>query len=211
MSHVHIVILACNVVSVLPDNRMHLAAQRRYIIRSGLKTRKAVYHVHWVLASRHSTSRRKLQNHNLRTHLRWVAKQIRKSARKSQKVVKFHAYIQILALNLCRLAYEFELDQSQRKSTQVVASPRKWSQVRASGKLALTCESVWPGPYTKLTVLPARFLSHPLPLAFDIQRVGLVQARHTPLCFRLFVGEFLVALWISCLIFPVMRFSVICL
>ena len=58
--------------------------------------------------------------------------------------------------NLCLLASKFELDQSQRKSTQVVASRRKSSQVDASGwpngrklnanpKLALTCESVWPG------------------------------------------------------------------
>ena len=48
--------------------------------------------------------------------------------------------------NLRRLACEFELDQSQRKSSQVDAS--RWpneTQVGCKLKLALTCESVWPG------------------------------------------------------------------
>ena len=99
-------------------------------------------------------------------------------SRKSQvgsqvaKSRKFHVYHwlmcfynnRLLALNLCRLALggqmvknlrllasKFELDQSQRKSTQVVASPRKWvarqtkRKLNASPKLASTGESVWPG------------------------------------------------------------------
>ena len=47
--------------------------------------------------------------------------------------------------NLCQLAYEFELDQTQRKSTQVGGQTKR--KLSASRKLALTCsESVWPGP-----------------------------------------------------------------
>ena len=42
-----------------------------------------------------------LQNQNLRTDLRRVAKRIRKSARKSQKAVHF---THIIGINLCRLA-----------------------------------------------------------------------------------------------------------
>ena len=76
------------------------------------------------------------QNQILRTDLRWVAKRIRKSARKFTQVAKsheFHAYtvdLHQLAINLRRLAlggqnvkilrrlaYEFEFDQSQRKSS----------------------------------------------------------------------------------------------
>ena len=90
---------------------------------------------------------------------------------------KFHAYHwlmcfynnRLLAINLCRLALggqtvkknlrvlaaKFELDQSQRKSTQVVASRCKSTQMgdqtkrklNASPKIASTCESVWPGLY----------------------------------------------------------------
>ena len=46
--------------------------------------------------------------------------------------------------NLCRLAYGFELDQTQRKSTQVGGQTKR--KLSASRKLALTCnESVWPG------------------------------------------------------------------
>ena len=74
---------------------------------------------------------------------RRVAKRIRKSVHKSQKSHKFHAYHwlmcfynnRLLAINLCRLALggqtvknlhllasKFELDQSQHKYMQVVAS-----------------------------------------------------------------------------------------
>ena len=48
--------------------------------------------------------------------------------------------------NLRLLASKFELDQSQCKSTQVVASRCKWMAKRSvSPKLASTCESVRPG------------------------------------------------------------------
>ena len=48
--------------------------------------------------------------------------------------------------NLRRLACKFDLDQSERKSTQVHASPGQTkSQVDPSLQLASTCVSVWPG------------------------------------------------------------------
>ena len=89
-----------------------------------------------------------------------MAKLICKSARKSQKAVKFHAYHwlmhfynnRLLAINLStcagrpngkKLASKFELDQSQRKSTQVDGQTKR--KLNVSPKLASTCESVWPG------------------------------------------------------------------
>ena len=46
---------------------------------------------------------------------------------------------------LRRLAYNFDLDQNERKSTQLNASSgRKKSQVAPSFQLASTCDSVWP-------------------------------------------------------------------
>ena len=102
--------------------------------------------------------------------LRRGAKRIRKSACKSQKCRKFHAYHwlmcfynnRLLAINLCRLALggqtvkilrllasKFELDQSQRKSAMQVHASGWPSEIErklnASPKLASTCESVWPG------------------------------------------------------------------
>jgi len=48
--------------------------------------------------------------------------------------------------NLSLLACKFELDQSERKSSQVHASHgQSESQVNASFQLAITCNSVWPG------------------------------------------------------------------
>ena len=48
--------------------------------------------------------------------------------------------------NLRRLACKFDLNQSERKSTQVHASPGQTeSQVDPSSQLAATCDSVWPG------------------------------------------------------------------
>ena len=55
--------------------------------------------------------------------------------------------------NLCLVVSKYELDKSQRKSMQVVASRWKSTQVgrrtkrklNASPKLASSCESVWPG------------------------------------------------------------------
>ena len=95
---------------------------------------------------------------------------------------KFHAYHwlmcfynnRLLVINLCRLALghqtvknlrllasKFQPDQSQRKSTQIIASRCKSTRVggqmkrklNASPKLASTCESVWPGlkSYCKTT------------------------------------------------------------
>ena len=50
--------------------------------------------------------------------------------------------------NLCRLGCKFDLDQSERKSSQVNASARKpWPnevEVDPSLQLASTCVSVWP-------------------------------------------------------------------
>ena len=87
----------------------------------------------------------KLQKQKLRTDLRRMAKRIRKSPRKC----KFHAYHWLmrfynnglLAINLCRLALggqtvkslrllasKFELDQSQRKSTQVGGQTKRKSK-----------------------------------------------------------------------------------
>ena len=48
--------------------------------------------------------------------------------------------------NLPWLACKFDLDQSERKSTQVHASPGQTeSQVDPNSQLVSTCESVWPG------------------------------------------------------------------
>ena len=48
--------------------------------------------------------------------------------------------------NLRSLAYKFELDQSELKSSQAIASHvQTESQVNSSFQLALTCDSVWPG------------------------------------------------------------------
>ena len=48
--------------------------------------------------------------------------------------------------NLRRLACKFDLNESERKSTQVHASPGQTeSQVDPSFQLAATCDSVWPG------------------------------------------------------------------
>ena len=107
-----------------------------------------------------------LQNQNLRR----VAKRIRKPTRKYTQVAKGRKFPHIQLTcdqlvstcvgwpngeNLRLLASKFELDQSQRKSTQVVASRCKSTQVggqtkrklNASRKLASTNESVWPGLY----------------------------------------------------------------
>ena len=68
----------------------------------------------------------------------------------------------LLAINLCRLALggqtvrnlrllasKFEVDQSQRKSSQVNASGWPNETQVARPKLASTCESVWPGLKTR--------------------------------------------------------------
>ena len=70
-----------------------------------------------------------LQNQNLRTDLRWVAKLIRKSALKFTQVAKSRNIKRIYrwstrvgwpkGKNLHWLAFEFELDQSQHKPSQV--------------------------------------------------------------------------------------------
>ena len=65
-------------------------------------------------------------------------------------------------LKTCVLASKFELDQSQRKSTQVIASRYKSTQVggqmtrklNASPKRASTCESVWPGLWSRVRRRP---------------------------------------------------------
>ena len=87
-----------------------------------------------------------------------MAKRIRKSARRFThfaKSRKFHVYTVDLrstcvdsrchgqtVKNLRRLACEFELEQSQRKSTQVGGQTKR--MLTATRKVALTCESVWP-------------------------------------------------------------------
>ena len=91
-----------------------------------------------------------LVNQNLRTDSRWSAKQIRKSARKFIQVAKSRdisriysqlTYDQLVSGDLCwvknlrRLAYEFELDRSQRKSSQVGGQTKH--KLNASRKLAL--------------------------------------------------------------------------
>ena len=78
-----------------------------------------------------------LQNQNLRTDLRWVAKRIRKSARKFMQVAKsrkFHEY-----LSSAKQASE----RSRWKSTHVGGQTKR--KLNASLKFVLTCESVWPG------------------------------------------------------------------
>ena len=48
--------------------------------------------------------------------------------------------------NLRRLACKFDLDQSERKSSQVNANARKpWPNEVASRPKSSTCVSVWPG------------------------------------------------------------------
>ena len=48
--------------------------------------------------------------------------------------------------NLRSLAWKFELDQRERKSSQVHASHGQTElQVNASFQLVITCDSVWPG------------------------------------------------------------------
>ena len=90
------------------------------------------------------SNRRKFANQNLRTHLLWVAKRIRKSARKSQKVINL-TLIQLTCdqlvstcvgwpngENLRRLVYEWP------KSMQVNTSgwPKK---TQVENLIALTC------------------------------------------------------------------------
>ena len=121
MSHVHIVILACNVVSVLPDNRMHLAAQRRYIIRSGLKTRKAVYHVHWVHASRHKFAKPQLA-YALAMGGQ-TDSQVSSQVTKSRKIPRIYTNTCAQLVSTCIRIW------ARPKSTQVHASGRKSAQV----------------------------------------------------------------------------------
>ena len=55
--------------------------------------------------------------------------------------------------DLRRLACKFDLDQSERKSSQVNASaPKPWSNEVASWFKSSTCVSVWPGLYLLLCV-----------------------------------------------------------
>ena len=91
-----------------------------------------------------------LQNQNLRTHLQWVAKRIHKSARNFTQVLeslKISRIYSWLTINLCRpalggqtvknsrrLAYEFELDQSQRR--WVTKRNTSWTQVEKLCRLA---------------------------------------------------------------------------
>ena len=93
-------------------------------------------------------------------------------------------YNRLLAINLCRfalggqtvknlrlLASKFELDQSQRKSSQVDASRRKWvAKRKASPKLASTYESVWPGLYTFGMSLPSPFPNHEVAICWRMSR-----------------------------------------
>ena len=61
--------------------------------------------------------------------------------------------------NLRRLACKFDLDQSERKSTQVHASPGQTKlQVDPSLHLASTCLSIWPGFYSgsRVTLPPCK-------------------------------------------------------
>ena len=52
--------------------------------------------------------------------------------------------------NLRSLAYRFELDQSERKPSQVHGQTEL--QVNVSFQLAITCDSVWPWLYTVVCV-----------------------------------------------------------
>ena len=55
--------------------------------------------------------------------------------------------------NLRRLACKFDLDQSERKSSQVNASARKpWPNEVTSWPKFSTCVSVWPGLYAETKV-----------------------------------------------------------
>ena len=77
--------------------------------------------------------------------------------------------------NLRRLACKFDLNQSERKSTQVRASPGQTeSQVDPSSQLAATCDSVWPGlnvssapkQHYKLFIDTKTLIAAPLALVF---------------------------------------------
>ena len=102
-----------------------------------------------VLIPGDDASQGKLANQNLRMDLRWVAKRIRKFTQVA-KSRKFHAYTVDFAINLCRLAmggqtvkifrrlaYEFELDASQRKWVAKRNASR--TQVEHLRWLASTC------------------------------------------------------------------------
>ena len=69
-------------------------------------------------------------------YLRWVAKRIRTSARKSQRGVTF-TLIQFTCNTLRRHAYKFQLDQSHGKSSQVNASG--WSKETQIERKSKTC------------------------------------------------------------------------
>ena len=105
---------------------------------------------------------------NLRKHLCWVAKRTGKFPRKYSQVTKNIFLGRICSiigswtslnlhwLGLCGqtvkklfwLACKFDLDQSERKSSQVNASTRKlWPNGVASRPTFSTCVSVWPGLY----------------------------------------------------------------
>ena len=62
--------------------------------------------------------------------------------------------------DLCWLTYEFELDQSQRKSSQIHTIQRKWVAKRRASRTS-TCESVWPLLCNATTwALPLRVCIH---------------------------------------------------
>ena len=64
--------------------------------------------------------------------------------------------------NLRRLACEFDLDQSEHKSSQVNTSARKaWPNGVASREFASTCDSVWPRLFF-LTIEHDEYLTGPL-------------------------------------------------
>ena len=69
------------------------------------------------------TWRCSLQNQNLRTDVRWVAKRIRKSARKFTQVPKFVNYTLVLASTCVGIS-------ARPKSLHVHASQRKWAAKR---------------------------------------------------------------------------------
>ena len=107
---------------------------------------------------------------NFRGELRWVAKRTRKFPRKYKQVAKIHfkadypllhwliigwqtsLSLRWLGLggqtvkNLLWLACKFDLDQSERKSSQVNASVRKAGQTKSQvdPRPKSTCYSVWP-------------------------------------------------------------------
>ena len=93
-----------------------------------------------------------LQNQNLRTDLRWVAKRIRKSARKFTQVAKsrkFHVYtvdLRSICIDLHWVAKQWKTCVDLRTNlSSTKADASGWPNETQVERKSKTCEAYWPG------------------------------------------------------------------